>query len=109
EDAVARGLALAAIADVAALEAEVRLGGRHLLGLLLRLADRARPFVGADRHRNDKALVVIGPELLHHAIGRRGAQARLRGLLQPRLEVVEPLELDRLDPLCEQPPDELPR
>jgi len=83
----------------------VRLGRGHLLGLLLRLADRARPLLAAERDRDDEPLVVIGAELLDDLVGRRRLEPRLRGLLEPGLEVVEALELDGLDPLREQPVD----
>src|SRR5262249_4820343 len=93
----------------AALDPEVRVGRRHLLGLLLRLADRARPLVAADRDRDHEPLVVIRPDLLDDAVGRRRLEPRLCGLLQPGLEVEEALELDRLDPLRRQAIDALAR
>jgi hypothetical protein len=52
---------------------------------------------------------VIGAELLDDAVRRGRLEPRLCGLLQPGLEVVEPLELDGLDPLGEQALDDLDR
>ncbi len=82
-------------------------GGGHLLGLLLGAADRARPLLLADRHGDDEALVVVGAELLDDPVGRRGLEARLRRLLQARLEVVEVLDLDGVDAVGQQPLDEI--
>jgi len=85
------------------------LGSGHLLRFLLRLADRARPLLRADLNRDDEALVVIGTELLHDVVGRRGLEAGLGGLLEARLEVVEVLELDRGDLGPEDAIDHVPR
>ena len=82
--------ALVVAAHVAALEAEVGLGRRHLLGLLLRPADRARPLVAIDRDRDHEALVVIGADLLDHPVGRRRFEAGLGGLLTD--EVIDALD-----------------